>query len=127
MAPVRTIQVRSRYAAWLSNPTKVLLKARDAAQGKAVVTKDPDHWREYKILRNTSTTMRLEKKAWEQQKLDNAKHSPSTIWQNVKSWLSCGNSGPPSKLFHNGLIISKPARVATIMNECFFLSTRLCN
>ena len=115
MAPVRTIQVRSKYAAWLSDHTKAMLKLRDAAR-----TKNQDDWREYKNLRNSATArMRAEKKSWEKQKLDKAQHSSSTLWQNVKSWLNWGNSGPPSKLFNNGIIVNKPARVATIMNEFF--------
>ena len=32
MAPIRTIQVRSKYAAWLSEQTKALLKQRDSAE-----------------------------------------------------------------------------------------------
>ena len=120
MAPIRTIQVRSKYAAWLSDHTKAMLKDRDAAQATAAETRDPDDWRQYKNLRNSATSrMRAEKKAWEQQKLDNTQHSSSTLWQNVKSWLNWGDSGPPNKLFHNGVIISKPARIATVMNEYF--------
>ena len=125
MAPVRTIQVRTKYAAWLSDQTKAMLKSRDASQAKAARTRDPDDWREYKNLRNTATArMRTEKKSWEKQKLDKAQHSSSTLWQNVKSWLSWGDSGPPSKLFHNGMIINKPARLATIMNEFFINKVR---
>ena len=115
MAPIRTIQVRSRYAAWLSDQTKTLLKQRDTAQALAAESKDPEDWRQYKNLRNTATArMRAEKKSWEQQKLDKAQHSSSTLWQNVKSWLNWGDSGPPSRLFHNGIMINKPARLATI-------------
>ena len=125
MAPIRTIQVRSKYAAWLSEQTKAMLKLRDAAQATAARTKDPDDWREYKNMRNTATArMRAEKKSWEKQKLDKANHSPSTLWRNVKSWLSWGDSGPPSKLFHNGIIITKPARLATVMNEFFITKVR---
>ena len=120
MAPIRTIQVRSRYAAWLSEETKDVLKRRNTAQATATRTKDQEDWREYKNLRNQATArIRAEKKAWEKNKLDRAQHNSNTIWQNVKSWLSWGNSGPPNKLFHNGTIIAKPARVATIMNEYF--------
>ena len=97
-----------------------MLKLRDAAQTTAARTKNQDDWREYKNLRNSATArMRAEKKFWEKQKLDKAQHSSSTLWQNVKSWLNWGNSGPPSKLFNNGIIVNKPARVATIMNEFF--------
>ena len=120
MAPVRTIQVRSKYAAWLSDQTKAMLKLRDAAQATAARSKDPDDWREYKNLRNTATArMRSEKKSWEREKLDKAQHSSSTLWKNVKSWLSWGDSGPPSKLFHNGEMVTKPARLANIMNNYF--------
>ena len=55
------------------------------------------------------------------QKLDSAQHSSSTLWKNVKTWLSWGDSGPPSKLFFNGEMITKPPRIATIMNN-FFIS-----
>ena len=122
VAPIRTIQVRSTYAAWLSDETKALLKHRDAAQAKAASTRNSDDWRAYKSLRNNATAkMRGEKKTWERHKLNNKEHSSSSLWQNVKSWLNWGNSGPPSKLFHNGNMITKPARLATTMNE-FFIS-----
>ena len=84
MAPIRTIQVRSKYAAWLSDQTKAMMKNRDAAQSKAAQSRDPDDWRLYKNLRNSATSrMRAEKKSWEQQKLDNTQHSSSTLWQNI--------------------------------------------
>ena len=122
MAPIKTIQVRTKYAAWLSDQTKTLMKDRDLAQYTARQTGDPDDWRKYRNLRNTTTTrMRSEKRIWEQNKMDSTQHSSATLWKNVKSWLSWGDTGPPSKLFYNGSIVSKPARVATIMNE-FFVS-----
>ena len=97
MAPVRTIQRRSKNAAWLSDQTKAMLKLIDAAQATAARTKNQDDWREYKNLRNSATArMRAENKYWEKQKLDRAQNSSSTLWQNVKSWLNWGNSGPPS-------------------------------
>ena len=80
MAPIRTIQVRAKYAAWLTEETKALLKKRDIAQEAAAKSRDIDTWREYKHLRNRATAkMRAEKKSWEQKKLDKAQHSPSNI------------------------------------------------
>ena len=100
--------------------TKLLLKQRDTAQATAAQSRDPEDCRAYKHLRNTATAkMREEKKSWEQQKLDKAKLSSSTLWQNVKSWLNWGDSRPQTKLFHNGIIINKQARLATVMNEFF--------
>ena len=89
MAPIKTIQVRAKYAAWLSDKTKLLLKQRDTTQATAAQSRDPEDCRAYKYLRNTATAkMRAEQKSWEQQKLDKAKLSSSTLWQNVKSWLN---------------------------------------
>ena len=109
LAPVKTIQIHTKYAAWLSDATKEMLKLRNEAQAKASQTKDPDDWRAFKNLRNTATArLRSEKKDWERQKLDAANQNPATIWKNVKSWLSWGNSGPPSKLFTNGEMLTSP-------------------
>ena len=47
-APVKTFQVRRKYAAWLSDNTKELIKLRNEAQLKAQQNNDQDHWREYK-------------------------------------------------------------------------------
>ena len=120
MAPVKTIQVHTKYAPWLTAATKEVLKDRNNAQALASQTKEMDDWRLYKSLRNTATArMRQEKKAWEQKKLDSTKHSPSSLWKNVKTWLNWNNSGPPSQLFHNGRLINSPSGLAGAMNSFF--------
>ena len=120
MAPVRTIQVRTKYAPWLSDNTKDLIKNRNEAHKIASETKSQDDYRLYKSLRNQATAkMRQEKKAWERLKLNSTKNDPSTLWKNVKSWLNWNNSGPPSRLFHNGRMINSPAGIAGTMNSFF--------
>ena len=120
MAPVKTVQVRTKYAAWLSEDTKKLLKERNEAQETAKNSKNPDDWRFYKNLRNSATArMKTEKKAWEKHKLDSSEHNPSTLWKNVKGWLSWGRSGPPTQLFHDGRTINSPAGLAGTMNRFF--------
>ena len=122
MAPVKTIQVRASYAAWLSDGTKQLLKERNDAQKLASHSKDIDDWRFYKSLRNQATArMRQEKKAWVKMKLDGTQNDPSTLWKSVKTWLNWSKTGPPSQLFHNGRLITSPAGLAGAMNS-FFLS-----
>ena len=120
MAPLKTIQVRNKYAPWLSQDTKQLMKERNKAQETAAKTRDIDDWRLYKSLRNRTTMrMRQERKLWEQLKLDSTKHSPSSLWKNVKMWLNWNNSGPPSQLFHQGMLINSPAGLAGTMNSFF--------
>ena len=64
MAPLRTIQVRAKYAPWLSDSTKRLMNERNEAQKAASETKDQDDYRQYKFLRNQVTAnVRQEKKA----------------------------------------------------------------
>ena len=126
MAPVKTFQVRVKYAAWLTEDTKELIKKRDLAQATAAQTKDPDDWRLYKNLRNTvNRKKKLEKKTWEQKKLDSSENNPSTIWKNVKGWLKWGKSGPPLQLFHNGNFVNSPAGLAGTMNMFFINKIKL--
>ena len=120
MAPLKTIQVKTKYVPWLSENTKKLIKDRNSAQANAAQTQDLDDWRLYKSLRNTATSkMRQEKKAWEKMKLESTKHNPSTLWKSVKTWLNWNNSGPPSQLFHQGRLINSPAGLAGTMNSFF--------
>ena len=125
MSPIRTIQVRKKYVPWLSLATKELMKERDAAQTKAATSRCQDDWRAFKNLRNITTArIRAEKKAWEQSKLDISQLDPRSIWSSVKSWLSWGNAGPPTKLFVNGEMLTSPARLATAMNSFFLTKVR---
>ena len=87
MAPIKTIQIRMKYAPWVSDATKSLLKERNDAQRVASASGDMDDWRHYKHLRNSVTAkMRVEKKNWECGKLNNADHISGTLWKNVKSY-----------------------------------------
>jgi hypothetical protein len=96
------------------------MEERNAAQKKAADTRDADDWRHYKSLRNSATSrMKVEKRTWEREKLDNAEHDSGSLWKNVKSWLNWNNSGPPSQLFHNGEFINTPAGLAGTMNSFF--------
>ena len=52
-------------------------------------------------------------------KLDSTKHNPSTLWKNVKGWLNWGNSGTPTQLFHDGMIVNSPAGLSGTMNTFF--------
>ena len=61
LAPVKTVQTRTKYAPWLSNSTKSLIKERDEAQRKAASTKHEDDWKDYKRLRNKLKGMHMEK------------------------------------------------------------------
>ena len=120
LAPVRTIQTRTRYAAWLSSGTKSSMKARDIAQKNAIKSQLPDDWRLYRNLRNQVTSrMRSEKASWEKKRLDHTQNSSTDLWRSIKGWLSWKSAGPPSQLFADGVLISSPEGLATTMNRFF--------
>lgn len=120
MAPVKTVQTRSRYAPWLGEETKILQKERDAAQEKAAQSDNPDDWRQFRSLRNQVTArLRAEKKEWDRKKLDHTENSSTDIWKSVKGCLGWGGGGPPTQLFSDGKIVSSPSGLASIVNKFF--------
>ena len=87
-APVKTIQVRSRYAPWLSDRSKLIMGERDRAQQAAVYCQEPEMWRKYRNLRNTATrSMRDDRNLWEKNQLDNLQNTPTDLWRNVKGFI----------------------------------------
>ena len=117
-APVRTIQVRSQYAPWLSYHTKLVMRQRDLAQHAATISQKNDQWREYKNLRNTATScMRKDRASWEKNQIGNLQNSTTDLWRNVKGWMGWKNSGPPTQLFYKGEMVSTPQGLANSMNS----------
>ena len=52
MAPIKTFQIRKKYAPWLSPDLKNEMKARDIAQQAAQESRSQEDWKKYKKLRN---------------------------------------------------------------------------
>ena len=120
MAPVRTIQCRSKYAPWLSEETKNLQNERNAAQETAAQSDSPEDWRMFRSLRNLVTSRsRADKTDWEKEKLNDKENTPTEIWSRVKSWLGWGGGGTPTQIFSDGKMVSSPAGLASCMNKFF--------
>ena len=120
LAPVKTIQVRANYLPGLSEETKQLQEARNKAQEKASSTDDPEDWRMYKSLRNLATAkVREDKKKWEMQKFTREENSSTDIWKTLKCWLGWTGGGPPTQLFCEGRLVSRPSGLAACMNKFF--------
>ena len=65
-APLRTIQIRSRYAPWSSDETKGVMDLRNRAQQVARIQQDVTSLRVYKNLRNRVNNMiKRDKNSWE--------------------------------------------------------------
>ena len=120
MAPIKRIQVRKKFAPWLSTETKSLMRARDYAQSRAIITKNSEDLTEYKKLRNQVTSrLRIEKHTWKERKLQESAQNPSSLWTNVITWLNWKSTGAPNEILYKGVLERKPLRVAECMNEFF--------
>ena len=120
MAPVKIIQVRTHYAPWMSLETKERIKKRNRAQRKAAETQNSEDWEIYKKLRNSITsTLKQEKKEWQEKKLESFGNDSGSVWKNVKTWLGWSSGGSPTRLVQNGSVYNKPKDLSQIMNNYF--------
>ena len=85
MAPIKTIQTRTKYAPWLSEATKTLMKERDEAHEKATKSGNDENWKSFKAKRNrVSSRLKNEKKNWQKFQMEKCEDEPSTRWKHVK-------------------------------------------
>ena len=116
LAPIKTFQTRTQYAPWLSEEAKLLKKKREEAFKKASESDDVEDWRYFRSVRNQVTARsRADKKKWEEVKLEKS----DDMWSTVKTWLRWNGPGPPTQLFHEGRIVTRPAGIASSMNKFF--------
>ena len=80
MAPIKTIQTRKNYAPHIEDNTKALQTRRNQAQEIAVMTGNPEDWRNYRALRNqTTASLRKDLVAYTKDKLCSKDNSPADI------------------------------------------------
>ena len=90
------------------------------AQEQAAKTDHPDDWRIFRALRNQVTgKVRGDQKKWEENKFDPDKNTSTDTWKTVKSILVWNTVGPPTQLFFQGRMVTKPIGVASSMNKFF--------
>ena len=122
MAPIKTYQMRKKYAPWLSPDLKKEMKARDDAQQVAQVSRTQEDWKKYKKLRNSvNNKLKGAKTKWQKDKLGEYSTDSRSTWKHVRAWLGWSSGGPPTRLLENGVLQSKPSDLARIMNT-FFVS-----
>ena len=125
MAPIKIIQVRKKYCPWLSETTKLMIKQRNEAQKQANETKSRSDWNYFKTLRNkVNNRLKYEKINWQKDKLDEFSEDSSQTWKNIKGWLGWSTGGPPTKLFYEGKMLTKPKELSETMNSFFVNKVR---
>ena len=120
MAPIKTIQTRNNYAPHMGEETKLLQGMRNSAQEQAVRSGEQEDWRTYRTLRNqTTASLRRDLVNYRRQKLCSQDNSPADVWRAVKQILNWEGGGPPSQLFYEGRMLTRPAAVAGAINGFF--------
>ena len=120
MAPVRKIQIRSKYAAWVTAECREDMDKRDAAQKKAIVSGLNGDWENYRKIRNKVTRrVRQEKTEWQKKKLVKCEGDSAKMWGNILGWLNWSSSSSPSKLYSGATIETSPGKLANIMNQYY--------
>ena len=70
MAPIRTIQVRKKFAPWLSQATVDMMKEIDQLQKEAAQSQNRELWKKFKCLQNkVNNRLKYEEKSWQKSKL----------------------------------------------------------
>ena len=81
--------------------------------------------RSSKKLRNSvSNKLKGAKKSWQRKKMTEYSLDSRSTWNHVKSCLGWSTGGPPTKLYHNGTVHSKPSDLVEIMNTFFITKIR---
>ena len=127
MAPVRKFQVRTKYAAWVSNNTKEMMRQRDAAQLTAANTQKEEDWVRYRRLRNDVTGVKKkEKLTWQKKHLESCEETGDSgkMWKHILGWLNWSSTSSPTKLSHNGSLITSPAEMAELQNNYYVNKVR---
>ena len=122
MAPVKKFQVRKKYAAWLSENTKLKIQERDKAQKTATHSRSEDAWAVYKRLRNDLTkVLKKEKLSWHQSKVETCEENQDSgkLWKNILGWLNWSSTSSLTKLLHNGDMVTSPQKMADIQNNVY--------
>ena len=126
MAPLKTIQVRSNFAPFLSKKTLELMKARNELHRQASESNCKDDWVKFKKIRNEiNNRLKYEEYTWQKARLEECSRNSSKTWKRVKGILNWQNAGSPSKLFYKGTLRTKAQDIADSQNEYFIEKIQL--
>ena len=99
-----------------------MIKQRDEAQKTASLSGSQQDWSHYKKLRNHLTkALHKEKLAWQQKKVNTLEKNQNSgqLWKYVTSWLNWTSATSPTKLLHNGDMLTSPHTMADVQNQYY--------
>ena len=127
-APWIVYQERKNYKPWVTEETKIMIKARNELKKEAInLASSGDSegaataWTKFKKVRNkVSNRVRYEENNYKSEIFTKNLDSPSNIWRLAKSFMDWRQAGgPPHQLVINSKLITKASIIATEMNTYF--------
>ena len=125
-APWVRFQQRKRFSPWVSIETAELIKKRDEAKAHASAQaklgqRESEAWKNYKNLRNKiNNKLKYEENEYKKKIMQKSLESPSDCWKNAKKFMNWkSDSGPPSQLSIDGILVSKASLIASQLNHFF--------
>ena len=121
-APMRIIQMRTRYNKWISEETKSEMTLRDKARETARTSELEVDWAEYKRRRNLCTKIqRADKKKFITDTFNRLEDTKDTagIYASARDILGIRRAGPPLAFMSNGTLTRKQKEVADIQMQYY--------
>ena len=108
-APLRTKRVRSKRSPWITSELKKRVHERDIMKLKAIRSKNPQDWGEFKRLRNKfNSDIRIVKESYYKQSFTENKNDSRSTWQTMNELTSRKSNTPSIKeLIVTGVSINK--------------------
>ena len=118
MAPLRKIQLSSKYPAFTSPETRDLITERDAVYKSARRTDDQDLWRQYRhISYQVHTKLKNDKKDYISRELDE-NNNEKDKWEAAKKLIGWKNkSNTPTLITNDGIVSTSPKEIARVLNH----------
>ena len=87
-APVKTIKIRGRENACVTDEIRELMKTRDYWKAKARKLKDPLHWSAYKNFhREVKREIRMAEREFATEQIINNKNNTNSIWKAIRTCI----------------------------------------
>ncbi|XP_068680643.1 uncharacterized protein [Montipora foliosa] len=105
-APLQTKRVRLKRSPWITSELKKRMHERDIMKLKAIRSKNPQDWGEFKQLRNkVNSDIRILKESYYKQSFTEDKNDSRRTWQTINELTSRKSNTPSIKeLIINGVL-----------------------
>ena len=119
-APMRRKRVRQKSAPWMNTDIKSLMQERDKSKKKALKSKDPSDWNNYKHLKNQVTSLiRKSKRKYINDNIIRNRGNSSELWKLLHTLLPKKRANVLNRVKSEGRVITNYKEIANVINNSF--------